>query len=156
MNLGMLKNLLGNFMEIFKTPVPENDTLNLDNSSTESLRAESPLDLESEEHPPEFGTCQYPGKIRIFAGASCYSNITLKFYFMNSRKFWNYALALGVRQETSPRVALVLVDSRVRVIIAFIFFCFLSTFVIYIYWLILDVVYIPRTKRSMFFQKKNS
>ena len=121
MNLGMLKNLLGNFMEIFKTPVPENDTTKLDISSTESLRADSPPDLESEGHPPEFGTCQYPGKIRIFAGASCYSNITLKFYFMNSRKFWKYALALGVRQETSPRVALVLVDSRVRVIIAFIF-----------------------------------
>ena len=157
----MLDNLLGNLMEIFKPSVSENSTSKLDNSSTESLRDDSHPDLESEVHPPEFGTCDHPGKIRVFAGASCYSNKTVKFYFMDSRKFWNYALAFGVRHQTSPRVALVLVDSQV---VASIFY-FPTSFVIshvtflcniLFHWLILNVVNdIPRTKLSMFFQKKH-
>ena len=98
-------------MKMFKTPATENPKLS--NTST-SLEKESPLDLDSDRYPPELGTCQHPGKVLVFAGASCYSNNTVKFYFMDSRKFWNYALAFGVRHDTLPRVALVLVDSQVR------------------------------------------
>jgi hypothetical protein len=110
-NIGVLNNLLGNIMKMFKTPATENTKLS--NTST-SLEKESPLDLDSDRYPPELGTCQHPGKVLAFAGASCYSNNTVMFYFMDSRKFWNYALAFGVRHDTLPRVALVLVDSQVR------------------------------------------
>ncbi len=116
-NLGVLQNLVGNLMKIFNVPVT--DRPKLDNSSVESLASQSPPDLESDLHRPEFGTCDHPGKIAVFAGASCYSNISVKFYFMDSRKFWNYALAFGVRHDTLPRVALVLIDSRVRADLSF-------------------------------------
>ena len=111
-NLGLLDNLLGNVMKIFRTPSTEKPKLA--NKSIDSLTNKSLSDLESDLPVPEFGTCQHPGKLLVFAGASCYSNITVKFYVMDSRKFWNYALAFGVRHETLPRVALVLVDSQVR------------------------------------------
>ena len=112
-NHGVFNNLLGNLMQIFNTPVTEKPKQ--DNSSIESLGRESPPDLENDLYPPEFGTCEQPGKVIVFAGAGCYSNITVNFYYMDSRKYWNYALAFGVEHDTLPQVALVLVDSQVRV-----------------------------------------
>ena len=113
-DLGVFKSLLGNLMNIFNSSIGENKT-KLDNSFTQKFGSKSPPGFsESDQYPPEFGTCDHPGKIRVFAGASCYSNITVKFYYMNSRKYWNYAEAFGVRHDTSPRVALVIVDSQVR------------------------------------------
>ncbi|XP_028415895.1 thioredoxin domain-containing protein 11-like [Dendronephthya gigantea] len=111
-DLGVFKNLLGNFMNIFKSP-GEEDKGKLDNRFTQTFESKSPPGFnKSDQYPPEFGTCEYPGKIRVFAGASCYSNITVKFYYMNSRKYWNYAEAFGVKYHTAPRVALVIVDSQ--------------------------------------------
>ena len=109
-NLGVLDNLLGNLVKIFKTPATKKPKLA--DEFIESSASKSRSDLESDLPLPEFATCQHPGKLLVFAGASCYSNITVKFYVMESRKFWNYALAFGVRHETLPRVALVLVDSQ--------------------------------------------
>lgn len=114
-NVGVLDNILGKLTEMFKTtPVVVEKSKLAINTSNKSFASESLPNLESRVHRPEFGSCERPGKIKVFSGASCYSNVTVKFYVMDSRKFWKYALAFGVDHETSHRLALILVDSSVR------------------------------------------
>ena len=114
-NIGMFNNLLGNLIKIFGTPAAHGSELKRDSISSANTENETSSVLEGDEtNFSEFGTCDHPGKVVEFAGASCYSNMTVKFYFMDSRKFWNYALAFGVKNDTLPRVALVLVDTKVR------------------------------------------
>lgn len=86
---------------------------NMSNIQNQSIRTVSLPNYDSSYYPPEYGTCEHPGIVREFAGAYCYSNNSVTFYYMDSRKFWKFAVALGVKQNITPRTALVLLDFAV-------------------------------------------
>lgn len=102
---GILKRLLGNLMTMF-TSGTAGDT---EEQTGDRIAGSDGATRFPEYH--EYGTCEQRGKIRVFNGASCYSNITVKYYFMDSRKYWSYAVAFGVKHVPS-RVALILVDVK--------------------------------------------
>ena len=112
-NPGILNRLLGNLMTMFSSDVSE-DRKKILVGSTERGRDASSENISQTSEYQEYGTCDRPGKVRVFEGASCYSNITLNFYLMDSRKYWRYAEAVGVQHDFPSRVALVIVDVKVR------------------------------------------
>ncbi|XP_046854863.1 thioredoxin domain-containing protein 11-like isoform X2 [Xenia sp. Carnegie-2017] len=99
-----------NFMFTPKISDVEISLPDMSNIQNQSIRTVSLPNYDSSYYPPEYGTCEHPGIVREFAGAYCYSNNSVTFYYMDSRKFWKFAVALGVKQNITPRTALVLLD----------------------------------------------
>jgi hypothetical protein len=60
--------------------------------------------------------CNRTGHVTIFHGASCYSNRSVNFFYMDSGRFWSVAQRLGVKgnpADIKHKVALIIVDVKV-------------------------------------------
>ena len=112
---GILRRIFGTLMTLFSSSVAAGDKKFLDGFSNGRKNSNSRNVSQVSEYQ-EYGTCERRGKVRVFDGAGCYSNLTVNFYIMDSRKYWSYALAFGVKHD-NLQVALVIVDVQVRMIV---------------------------------------
>lgn len=61
--------------------------------------------------------CNRTGHVTVFNGASCHSNRSVNFFYMDIGRFWSVAQRLGVKGSVDvlkTKVALVVVDVKVR------------------------------------------